>query len=132
MKLAYPACFYEEKDGGYSVEIPDLPCATCGDNLADAVEMAIDAASGWILTSLEDGERIPKPTNPKDVKLEYDNGFVSILVLDMDAYTEKYGESAVRKNVTIPAYLNTLAEKENINFSHVLQESLKEKLHLKQ
>ena len=52
------------------------------------------------------------------------DGFVSMLVLDMDAYAEKYGEKAVRKNLTIPAWLNTFAENNHINFSQVLQDSL--------
>lgn len=51
-------------------------------------------------------------------------GFVSILALDIDAYAEKYGEKAIRKNLTIPAWLNTFAEKNHINFSQVLQDSL--------
>jgi len=51
-------------------------------------------------------------------------GFVSMLVLDMDAYAEKYGDKAVRKNLTIPAWLNTFAEARRINFSQVLQDSL--------
>jgi hypothetical protein len=42
----------------------------------------------------------------------------------MDAYTEKYGNKAIRKNLTIPAWLNTFAEARNINFSQVLQDSL--------
>ena len=53
-----------------------------------------------------------------------------MLVLDMDAYAEKYGDKAVRKSLTIPAYLNTIAEKRGINFSQVLQDALKQKLHL--
>ena len=47
-----------------------------------------------------------------------------MLVLDMDSYAEKYGEKAVRKNLTIPAWLNTFAENNHINFSQVLQDSL--------
>ena len=47
-----------------------------------------------------------------------------MLVHDMDAYAEKYGDKAVRKNLTIPAWLNTFAEKNHINFSQVLQDSL--------
>jgi hypothetical protein len=42
----------------------------------------------------------------------------------MDAYTEKYGNKAIRKNLTIPAWLNTFAEGKHINFSQVLQNSL--------
>ena len=49
---------------------------------------------------------------------------VNMLLLDIDAYEEKYGEKAVRKNLTIPAWLNTFAEKNNINFSQILQDAL--------
>lgn len=130
MKLVYPACFYPDEDGSFTVIVPDLEgCVTEGKDFAEALEMAVDAASGWILTSLEDGEEIPKASNQKDVKAdEYENGFVNLIVLDMDSYTEKYGEKAVRKNCTIPAWLNTRAEAANINFSAVLQEALQEKL----
>lgn len=51
MKLVYPAIFtpFDNTDG-YTVEVPDLPgCVTEGDSLVDAIEMAVDAASGWIL-----------------------------------------------------------------------------------
>ena len=46
------------------------------------------------------------------------------LCMDIDAYAEKYGEKAVRKNLTIPAWLNTYAEANNVNFSRVLQDAL--------
>ena len=96
MKLVYPACFYSDKDG-FTVIIPDLKgCVTEGKDFADAYEMAVDAASGWILTSLEDGEEVPKASYQNDIKAnEYENGFVNLIVLDMDSYAEKYGEKAV-------------------------------------
>lgn len=130
MKLVYPACFYPDEDGFFTVIVPDLKgCVTEGKDFAEALGMAIDAASGWVLTSLEEGEEIPKASNQKDVKAdEYENGFVNLIVLDMDSYAEKYGDKAVRKNCTIPAWLNTRAEAANINFSAVLQEALQEKL----
>ncbi len=125
MKLTYPAIFYPYDEGdGYAVEVPDLPgCVSGGDTLAEAIFMGIDAASGWVLDELEDGKPVPKASGLKDIKPEED-GFVSLLVLDMDAYAEKYGNKAVRKNLTIPAWLNTFAESHHINFSQVLQESL--------
>lgn len=133
MKLVYPVCFYAEKDGGYSVVVPDLPgCITQGDSLAEAIEMAVDAASGWILNSIENNEPIPDASQIQNVKLEYDNGFVNLIVLDIDSYAEKYGNKSIRKNLTIPAWLNTAAEKQNINFSEILQEALIEKLGFKQ
>lgn len=126
MKLTYPACFYpcEQKNGAYTVEVPDLPgCVSEGDSLADAILMATDAASGWVLDELEDGKSAPA-ASPLESIVPDSGGFVNMLVLDMDTYAEKYGEKAVRKNLTIPAWLNTFAEKNDINFSQVLQDSL--------
>lgn len=126
-KLLYPACFYPcEEQEGYTVVVPDLPgCVTQGGSLIDAISMAVDAASGWILDEMEDGNPIPPASNVEDVQAdERPGGFVNLIVLDMDAYAEKYGEKAVRKNLTIPAWLNTYAEANNINFSRVLQDAL--------
>jgi predicted RNase H-like HicB family nuclease len=123
MRLTYPAVFYEG-EGGFAVEVPDLPgCTSGGPTLAEAILMGIDAASGWVLTELEDGKPVPVASPIKKIKPEA-GGFVSMLVLDMDAYAEKYGDKAVRKNLTIPAWLNTFAEARHINFSQVLQDSL--------
>jgi len=123
MRLTYPAIFYKG-DGGYAVEIPDLPgCTSGGATLAEAIIMGTDAASGWVLTELEDGRPTPK-ASPIEVIHPKNGGFISVLVLDMDAYSEKYGNKAVRKNLTIPAWLNTFAEAKHINFSKVLQDSL--------
>jgi predicted RNase H-like HicB family nuclease len=123
MKLTYPAVFYEG-DGGFSVEIPDLPgCVSGGATLAEAILMGTDAASGWVLDELEDGKPAPKASAIYKVK-PTDGGFVSMLVLDMDSYAEKYGQKAVRKNLTIPAWLNTFAESKSINFSQVLSDVL--------
>lgn len=126
MKLTYPACFYpdNEREGAYAVVVPDLPgCVSGGDTLAEAILMGMDAASGWVLDELEDGKAAPIPS-PLESIIPEPGGFVSILALDIDAYAEKYGEKAVRKNLTIPAWLNTFAEKNHVNFSQVLQDSL--------
>lgn len=123
MKLTYPAIFYKG-EGGYAVEVPDLPgCTSGGATLAEAILMGTDAASGWVLTELEDGKPVPSASLIGDIRPE-DGAFVSMLVLDMDVYTEKYGNKAVRKNLTIPAWLNTFAESRHVNFSQVLQDSL--------
>ena len=123
MQLTYPAIFYEGK-GGYAVEVPDLPgCVSGGETLAEAILMGTDAASGWVLTELEDGKSAPAASPITSIQPE-SGGFASMLVLDMKAYAEKYGSKAIRKNLTIPAWLNTYAESKKINFSQVLQDSL--------
>ena len=101
-------------------------CISEGDNLTNAIAMGEDAASGWILGELEDGNEIPPASNIKDIQPdpEIGEGFVSLLSLDMDAYAAKYGSKSVRKNLTIPAWLNTFAEAEHLNISKVLQDAL--------
>lgn len=126
MKLLYPAIFTPclEKPG-YTVVVPDLPgCVTEGNSLAEAIEMGTDAASGWILGELEDGKAFPPPSDINKLILDTRDGFVNCLLLDIDDYAEKYGNKAIRKNITIPAWLNTYGESNNINFSKVLQEAL--------
>ena len=125
MKLVYPAIFTPclEKEG-YTVVVPDLPgCVSEGATLAEAIEMGSDAASGWILGELEDGNTIPSASDFNSIKHDSDS-FINLLVLDIDSYAEKYGDKAVRKNITIPAWLNAYGEKKHLNFSKVLQDAL--------
>lgn len=131
MKLVYPACFYPCEEGGYTVIFPDLPgCVTEGDDLIDAMNMAVDAASGWLLYSIEDEKRqIPASSDIKNITPnEYTNGFVSLISLDLNEYGKKHGNKAIKKTLTIPAWLNTLAEEHDINFSQTLQKALIEQL----
>lgn len=126
MKLVYPAIFtpYEDGGDGYTVEFPDLTgCVTGGDDMVEALYMAEDAASGWILGEMEDGEVIPKATPRTQVKCG-DGSFVNMVVLDMDTYAEKYGKKAVKKTLTIPAWMNTYVENNGISCSQVLQEAI--------
>lgn len=126
MVLIYPGVLYPFSDdsGGYVVEFPDLPgCVTEGKDLQEAILMGADAASGWILDELEEGNKVPEASEYSSVEAR-EGGIVNLFTLDIDSYAEKYGEKSVRKNLTIPAWLNTFAEKNNINFSQVLQDAL--------
>jgi len=129
MRLSYPAIFYPADEGGYTVVVPDLPgCVTEGDDLAEAILMGIDAASGWILGEIEDNLPVPPPTPLNAVKPNKGQGaFVNIIALDIDEFARKHGKRTVKRSITIPAYLNTFAESQNINVSKFLQESLAEK-----
>ena len=125
MKLVYPAIFTPcLSSSGFTVIIPDLPgCVTEGTSLLEAIEMGQDAASGWILDELEDGHNCPPASTIHDIPCPEDS-FLNLLVLDIDNYATRYGTKAVRKNITIPAWLNTYGEKMNLNFSKILQDAL--------
>ncbi len=99
-KLLYPACFYpcEDKPGAYTVVVLYLPgCISEGDSLEDVIAMATDAASGWVLDEMEEGRAVPAASDWRTIHPDSPDGFVNILVLDMNAYVERYGNKAVRK-----------------------------------
>lgn len=129
MKHAYPAIFQKEEDG-FTVYFPDLPgCITEGDTLEEAIEMAKDA----LCLSLYDKEvsKLPLPAASDPCALALDhNSFASVVLVDTEDYRKYYNNKSVKKTLTIPAWLNDLAEKENAPYSRILQEGLKEYLNL--
>ncbi len=77
---------------------------------------------------LDNFTRFPSPTlDFSNINLGK-NQFISLVGIDMDEYRKKFNNKSIKKTLTIPEWLNYLAEKNNINFSQVLQEGLKEKL----
>lgn len=125
MKLLYPAIFTPFGDReGYTVEFPDLPgCVTEGDSLLEAIEMGTDAACGWILGEIEDGNTFPSASTANTIKAD-DDCLVNTLVLDISAYSERYSDKAIRRNITIPAWMDTFAQKNHLSLSKVLQDSI--------
>lgn len=125
----YPAVFTYEPDQEISVVFPDLDVATSGINDDDALLSARELL-GCVMYGLEeDGEEIPAPTPLKDVKIEGNERAVLI-----DAYMPSVRmaqrNKSVNRTVTLPSWLNAVAQEHNINFSQVLQEAIKAQLHL--
>jgi len=95
MKYAYPACFYPEDDGRFSVVFVDFELAIFGTSLADAIHMAADAAAGRILSLLASGEKLPKPTDIKETKPDDPDGFASMVYIDMESQKASCDENPV-------------------------------------
>ena len=129
MKYIYSAMFTPTEDGTkYLARIPDLPgCISSGRGLSDAVEQITDAASGWLVVAEDEGLPIPPATT--QTALEHEPGSVfSLLQVDTIANRALTDTRAVRKNVSLPAWMVELADKRGINCSQVLQEGLAAKL----
>lgn len=130
MKYAYTAVFNPESDNKnlLNVSFPDLSgCYTCGEGLEDAVKMAEDALCLWLYDLEQRKQAIPPATAPQDIKVEGDD-FITVIAVDTDYYKRYYEKKAVKKTLTIPAWLNKEAEEANINFSQTLQKALKHEL----
>lgn len=130
MKYCYPIVLSKCDDGsGYLVTIPDFNNNTFGESISEAIEMARDAISVLGLSYEDNGEQLPTPSDLNSV--ECDSGDTKTLVdVDLAAYRRMLDNRSVKKNCTIPSWLNEKAEAANINFSAVLQEALKAKLQI--
>lgn len=129
MNYIYPAIFYPEDDGKFSVIFPDLnDLATYGDTLADAFAMAQEACGQYLFTSLRDGDAFPSSTPIDKIEKDEPNAFINLIGVNLDEYARIYNDTAVKKTLSIPAWLNTACENYGINFSKVLKDALIDKL----
>ncbi len=128
-KYIYPAVFTPE-DGGYSVNFPDFEsCYTEGNTLEEAMEMADDVLCLTLYNMEEAGMAIPVPSSIKDIQTN-GNEFVSLIRCDTVEYRKYFDNKAVKKTLTIPNWLNTIAERQGVNFSLILQNALKRELNI--
>lgn len=125
MKYIYTATIEpNESETKFYCRVPDLPgCITTGDSLDDAIEMITDAASGWLVVAEDEGNEIPVPTPQNQLAIPT-GAICSIIRIDTIAYRAATDDRAVRKNVSLPAWMVALADKRGINCSQLLQESL--------
>ena len=127
----YPAVFTYESGQEIAVDFQDLKCATSGINDDDALLSARELL-GCVLNGLEeDGEEIPAPTPLSKVEVQPNERAVLIDVY-MPSVRQAHINRSVNRTVTLPAWLNAAALERNVNFSQVLQDALKEQLHLEQ
>ena len=130
MKAAYPVIFTKLIDG-YAAYAPDFPLDTQGEDLTEAIEMVRDAI-GIVGIDMEDDKKpLPKPSALESVLCD-ENEFVSMVDIDFLEYRRANEQRTVRRNVSLPSWLNTEAEKAGINVSAVLQTALKQELQVEE
>ncbi len=136
MKAVYPVIFTKDKNGEYLVEVPDMDILTEGKDLSDAIFMARDAIGLAGIVAEDNKEEITKPSKLEDIKIEdgmfadIGKGIVTLVDVDFDEYRRKNDNKAVRRNVTLPNWLDRAAAEAGFNVSQVLREALAEKLHV--
>lgn len=133
MKALYPVIF-TQTDTNVLVEVPDLKILTEGKDMMDAIDMARDAIGLKGISMEDDSQELPAASGLGEVDLSKgtfaENGvsYVSFVDIDLTEYRRKVDNKTVRRNVTLPNWLNQEAEKAHMNVSRVLQEALIEKL----
>ncbi|MDR0884122.1 MAG: type II toxin-antitoxin system HicB family antitoxin [Oscillospiraceae bacterium] len=131
MKRAYPVIFTPlAKEGGYMVTLPDFDGTnTHGNTMPEAIEMARDAMGIMGLCFEDEGKALPTPSPLDKIKTETEE-ILSFVDVDFAEYRRRNELRTVKKNCTLPSWLNTEAERAHVNFSAVLQNALKQELHL--
>ena len=127
-RYIFPAIFEPGEIKGYTVSFPDLPgCITEGDSMEEALHMAKEALELFMYGMEEDYDTIPKPTAPENIVVPQ-KAFVSLVEVWMPIVRAEMENSAIKRTLTIPKWLNDIAEKNKVNFSQILQSALKEYL----
>ena len=127
MKAVYSIILTPAENGDV-VSIPDLRLNTEGNDIPEAIAMARDAIGLWGICEEDAGRAIPPSSEQLPPHAE--NELATLVDIDFDAYRRANDLRTVRKNVTLPSWLNSLAESAGLNFSQVLQDGLKAKLHV--
>jgi predicted RNase H-like HicB family nuclease len=143
MKAVYPIIITETKNKKipYLVYVPDMDTQTQGEDLSDAIYMAEDAISLTGVTLEDGGKVIPRPSNASDIDaisspwhddLVSEDGIISetitLVPVNFDLYRKKLKSVSVRRNVSLPAWLDAEAQRAGLNVSAILQEALRETL----
>lgn len=128
MKQAYPITIQQDSNF-YVVYVPDFDINTQGETVAEAMEMARDAIGMCGCYKQDRKEKMPVPSDMVSIRRK-DHEIVTLVDVDFDEYRRRHEMRTVRKNVSLPSWLNEEAERANINFSAILQNALKAELHI--
>ena len=127
--MKYPIVIHKDPDSDYGVTIPDLPgCFSAGSTLAEAMDMAQEAAECHIEGLLIDSEPIPTPSDIEAYKSnpDFKNGIWAIIEVDISKLSLK----SKRINITMPERLirtvDQYAKKSGTSRSGLLSQAVTE------
>ena len=136
MKQSYPTFIYDTRDGSehsFLVYVPDMDIFTEGDDFTDAIEMARDAIGATGISMEDNNEKLPMPSTEataiemakkKSDIVDFSQGILTYVDVDFFYYRRQIDMTTVRRNVSLPNWLNCAAEKAGVNVSNILQEAL--------
>lgn len=129
MKTVYPALLTKSESGKYFIRVPDVPgCITSGQTLQEALDNIRDALAACLCVLEDANEPLPVPSEP--TALHDPQATVVLVDVDLVEYRKETDTRAVRKNVSMPAWLSYMADKRGVNCSQLLQDALKKELQL--
>ena len=130
MKYVYPAIFAPDDNDTFCIRFPDVGFgATMGEDLLEGLEMAQDFLGNAMIMLENENREIPPASDIKALSLE-EGEFATLITVDTMEHRRKFDNTVIKKTLTMPSWLNAMAEAANINFSQTLQRALKEELQI--
>lgn len=124
-EYVYPTIFHPNNDGSFSITFPDLPgCISEGKNLGNAMYMAQAAMTQWIEYLTDKKQPIPSASSIETIATE-PGEFTSLI------RTEIKENRAVKRTVSIPKWMDDEVIESGLSLSRVLQDALRERLHVR-
>lgn len=115
MTKVYPAIIHEE-DGSYWIEFPDLEgCNTYGETLEETLDLASEALGLYLVSLSEAGTPLPEASDLSAMSCQ--DGHAIYVTTDINKY--RRDTKAVKKMLSIPAWLAKEAEARNLSLSKV-------------
>lgn len=131
MKKIYPALLSVTESGRYTINVPDVAgCATTGKTLEEALDNIRDALAGCLCVLEDEGEELPVPSLPSSIERTISKSTIVLVDVDLIRYRQETDTKSVRKNVSMPAWLSNMADRQGINCSQLLQKALKKELQI--
>ena len=135
MDVFYPAVITKE-DGIYYSCLVDFDkfedgsinyYATFGNNMEKAVSNLRETLGLHLADLLDVRKNFPEPSKVEDIKLK-ENQYLYVISVDPVYEVAKVTNTLKKKTLTIPVWLDILAQEKNLNFSQILQKALKKEL----
>jgi len=122
MDRVYPAIFHLNNDGTYTITFPDFEgCISEGKTLGNALYMAQSALTQWLEYLVDEEMEIPVASKISDI-ITNENEFVNLVCTDIK------DNRAVRRNISIPRWMDKKANEAGLSLSRILQEALSKRL----
>ena len=124
MKYVYPALFTTEGDD-IIVTFPDLDDTfTDGTTMQEAFENAEDVLNLMLWNREDEKDVIPPPSPPEQITVPQ-GATLAMIKADTLAYRKRHDKKTIRRSITLPSWLDTLARERNINFSQLMQNAIR-------
>ncbi|WP_145153361.1 type II toxin-antitoxin system HicB family antitoxin [Paenibacillus xylanexedens] len=128
----YPAVVEKGEDGGVGLYFPDVPgTAVLAPDIQTAVKDAKNMLVDRILEIEHNNMAIPVPSDLDVIELNDPSDRVVFVEVFLPPYRDAAANKSVTVNCTVPQWLRDAGKDADLNFSQLLQNSVKDALGIK-